>query len=350
MTKISDVCEIINGFPCKRGNYSEDREGNIPIIRIQNMNDTGDNYIYYSGKYDRNCLVEKNTILVSLSGTIKVYLWNREKALLNQRIVKVLPGEKMIHKYIYYLLISQINNLKRKGKTSIINNVSVNDLKNISVKEISLEEQQKVVNELDKINECIENRKKVLEDYNKLVDSKFYELFGDVTRNSKDLPLKKWNEVLTIKNGRNQKQVESEEGEYPIYGSGGIIGYANDYICKENTIIIGRKGNINRPLFVKEKFWNVDTAFGLEAGLEILPVYLYKFCDYFNFEQYNKAVTIPSLTKVDLLKIDMPIPKMNEQKKFEDYYNKIESQKALVQKDIEDLEMLLESKIHKYFK
>ena len=51
----------------------------------------------------------------------------------------------------------------------------------------------------------------------------------------------KFSDVLTIINGRNQKQVECENGKYPIYGSGGIMGYANDYICEAETVIIGRK-------------------------------------------------------------------------------------------------------------
>ena len=55
----------------------------------------------------------------------------------------------------------------------------------------------------------------------------------------------RFSDVLTIINGRNQKQVENPNGKYPIYGSGGIMGYADDFICKEKTVVIGRKGNIN---------------------------------------------------------------------------------------------------------
>ena len=86
----------------------------------------------------------------------------------------------------------------------------------------------------------------------------------------------KWSDVLTIINGRNQNAVECEDGEYPIYGSGGVMGKANDYLCPPNCTIIGRKGNINKPIYVETKFWNVDTAFGLSANEEILnPRYLY---------------------------------------------------------------------------
>ena len=105
----------------------------------------------------------------------------------------------------------------------------------------------------------------------------------------------KFSEVLTIVNGRNQKQVVCDDGIYPIYGSGGIMGYANDYICKAETVVIGRKGSINKPIFVETPFWNVDTAFGLCANSEKLnPKYLYYFCEKFDFEKLNTTVTIPS--------------------------------------------------------
>ena len=74
---------------------------------------------------------------------------------------------------------------------------------------------------------------------------------------------KQWKDVLHIISGKNQKAVENPNGKYPIYGSGGIIGYADDYLCEAGTTIVGRKGTINKPIFVDEPFWNIDTAFGV---------------------------------------------------------------------------------------
>jgi len=128
---------------------------------------------------------------------------------------------------------------------------------------------------------------------------------------------RKFFEVLTIINGKNQREVEDSNGEYPIYGSGGIIGYANKFLCPGNTVIIGRKGNINKPIYVDKPFWNVDTAFGLLADEKILlPKYLFYFCQRYNFEQHNKTVTIPSLTKADLLEIVIDVPEIDVQKRI----------------------------------
>ncbi|HHG7952950.1 TPA: restriction endonuclease subunit S [Streptococcus pneumoniae] len=145
-------------------------------------------------------------------------------------------------------------------------------------------------------------------------------MFGDVILNEKEWKVSKWNEILTIRNGKNQKQVEDADGKFPIYGSGGIMGYAKDWIVKKNSVIIGRKGNINKPILVRENFWNVDTAFGLEPVLEkINSEYLFYFCQLYNFEKLNKAVTIPSLTKSDLLNISIPLPPLALQNEFADF-------------------------------
>ena len=157
-------------------------------------------------------------------------------------------------------------------------------------------------------------------------------------------------DVLVIKNGRNQKSVEDPLGPFPIYGSGGIMGYANDYICQANTVIIGRKGNINKPIFVEEPFWNVDTAFGLEAKSDVLlPKYLYYFCCRYDFERLNKAVTIPSLTKADLLKIELDLPSLHAQAAIIDKLVRVEKIISLRRRQIEMLDDLIKARFVEMF-
>ena len=88
-----------------------------------------------------------------------------------------------------------------------------------------------------------------------------------------------------------------ENGLYPIYGSGGLMGYANDYLCEPGTTIIGRKGSINNPLYVDEKFWNVDTAFGLVPTTRL---YFNPFCGVsLSVLLSQLKVTSPSLIVVE---------------------------------------------------
>ena len=130
------------------------------------------------------------------------------------------------------------------------------------------------------------------------------------------MEIKQWKDVLHIVSGKNQKAVESPNGKYPIYGSGGLMGYADDYLCEAGTTIVGRKGTINRPIFVPEPFWNIDTAFGVVPDKELDPKYLYYFCVHFNFMPLDKSTGRPSLAKSDLLKIEMPVPPLPEQERI----------------------------------
>ena len=127
---------------------------------------------------------------------------------------------------------------------------------------------------------------------------------------------KQWKDVLHIVSGKNQKAVENPNGKYPVYGSGGMMGRADDYLCEAGTTIVGRKGTINRPIFVTEPFWNIDTAFGVVPEEGLNPRYLYYFCVHFNFMPLDKSTGRPSLAKRDLLKIEMPVPPLPEQERI----------------------------------
>ena len=129
-------------------------------------------------------------------------------------------------------------------------------------------------------------------------------------------PIRKWNDVLSIISGKNQRTVSDPAGQYPIYGSGGIMGRANDFLCEAGSTIVGRKGTINRPIFVNERFWNVDTAFGVFPGETLHPKFLFYFCQSFNFKALDKSTTIPSLAKRDLLNIEMPVPPLPDQERI----------------------------------
>lgn len=160
---------------------------------------------------------------------------------------------------------------------------------------------------------------------------------------------KHWRDVLNIINGKNQKSVENPLGKYPIFGSGGVIGYANDYLCPENCTIIGRKGNINKPIYAISKFWNVDTAFGLSPSNAIHPRFLFYFCFIYDFEKHNKATTIPSLVKKDLLSIKMPVPPMEVQEQIVAELDKINEVIADCRELLRNLDTLAQSLFYDFF-
>lgn len=81
--------------------------------------------------------------------------------------------------------------------------------------------------------------------------------------------------------------------------------------------MLGRKGTIDKPLLIREKYWNVDTAFGAVPDEKVLHyVYFYWHCKTIDFNVLNKGTTLPSTTKVDLLNLWIKIPSMEEQTRF----------------------------------
>ncbi|HEV2191881.1 restriction endonuclease subunit S, partial [Streptococcus pneumoniae] len=264
--KLGQVATFINGYAFKPQDWSSEGK---EIIRIQNLTKTSKGINYYSGTIDKKYIVEAGDILISWSGTLGVFQWCGRSAVLNQHIFKVVFDKIDIDKsYFKYVVEKGLQDAVKHTHGSTMKHLTKKYFDNIMVSYTNLREQQRIASELDLLSKLILRRQEQLEELNLLVKSRFNEMFGDVILNEKEWKVSKWNEILTIRNGKNQKQVEDADGKFPIYGSGGIMGYAKDWIVKKNSVIIGRKGNINKPILVRENFWNVDTAFGLEPVLE----------------------------------------------------------------------------------
>lgn len=364
MARLGDFFALIrNGANIKQG---LDDSG-YPITRIETIsNRTVDrNKMGYAGINDlskyRDYVLQDGDILMShinsekhLAKTALYQKNDREEVIHGMNLLLLRPNtDCVISKYAFYYFSSQsflrqIPNITKKSVNQA--SFTVSALKELSFPSVPLNEQLKIVGVLEKIDTLIEMRKQQLAKLDELVKARFVEMFGDVITNTQSWETYTWADVLSVKNGRNQKNVENPNGQYPICGSGGVMGYADDYITKENSVIIGRKGNINKPILMREKYWNVDTAFGLEPKPDVLLVdYLYLYCILFDFEILNKAVTIPSLTKADLLKIDMPIPPIDLQNQFAAFVEQVDKSKFAVQKALDESQTLFDSLMQQYF-
>ena len=120
--------------------------------------------------------------------------------------------------------------------------------------------------------------------------------------------------VLSICHGRSQKNVEVTIGKYPILATGGKIGETNTYLYNKPSVLVGRKGTINKPQYIDKPFWTVDTLFYSDIKCDNLPKYLfYKFC-LIDWQKYNEASGVPSLSSKTIESIQIPLPKPAEQK------------------------------------
>lgn len=103
------------------------------------------------------------------------------------------------------------------------------------------------------------------------------------------------------------------EGNIPVYGTGGYMLSVNNYLYNGESICIGRKGTINKPIFLTGKFWTVDTLFYTSNFKSLLPRFGYYLFTTIDWLKYNEASGVPSLSKASIEKIHISLPSLDEQ-------------------------------------
>ena len=139
---------------------------------------------------------------------------------------------------------------------------------------------------------------------------------SDIGTIPEDWEVKKLGEILKVKHGKSQKDVEVIDGKYPILGTGGLMGFTNSYLYNKESVLIGRKGTIDKPRFMNTPFWTVDTLFYTEIDTQILPKFIYYNFLLIDWYSYNEASGVPSLNAKTIEKIELALPPLPEQKRI----------------------------------
>ncbi|MEQ2553743.1 restriction endonuclease subunit S [Lachnospira intestinalis] len=153
-----------------------------------------------------------------------------------------------------------------------------------------------------------------------------------------------FSQLAKIKYGKNQKKVVSEKGTIPIYGTGGLMGYATQFLYDKPSVLIGRKGTIEKVRYIERPFWTVDTLFYTEINENlVLPKYLYYVLSNMDLKQYNEGTTIPSLRTETLNRLEFNIPLIEEQKKILNILKTLEDKIILNEKINNNLEQQVQT-------
>ena len=121
--------------------------------------------------------------------------------------------------------------------------------------------------------------------------------------------------VLKIRNGRDYKHLG--EGSIPVYGSGGIMTYVDTPMYTNPSVLIPRKGSIDKLYYVDTPFWNVDTVFYTEIDTaQVVEKYVYYVLQKEHLEKLNTAGGVPSLTQSVLNEVIIPVPPLPVQEEI----------------------------------
>jgi type I restriction enzyme S subunit len=120
-------------------------------------------------------------------------------------------------------------------------------------------------------------------------------------------------EIITLEYGKNLVGKNRKQGNYPVYGSNGIIGYHNEYLIEGPVIIIGRKGAVGTVHMSVDNCWPIDTTYFIRPLKSISFKFIYFLLQSLNLKNLDRSTTIPGLNRDNVYSLKVALPPTNEQ-------------------------------------
>lgn len=225
--------------------------------------------------------------------------------------------------FYYYFLSSKEQVLASSKQTGTQGNLNTDIVSRLPILLPPLPEQKKIASILTSVDEVIETTQKQIDKLQDLKKATMNELLtkgightefkdSELGRIPKSWEVHKLNDLCSLHYGKSPKEIEDEDGKYPIYGTGGIVGKTNSSLHSGKSIVIGRKGSIDNVSFVKLPFWAIDTTYYVEAKSVGMKWLFYRL-QYEGLKKYNEASGVPSLNRETLYNISIQSPPRSEQ-------------------------------------
>ena len=260
----------------------------------------------------------------------------------NQDVKCIRPKQQLAPLFLFQWLHAKENTIQNKVTATGIGagKLDTADLQNLKLYKPSLEEQTKIATFLSAVDEKISQltqKHQLLREYKQGMMQK---LFSQQVRFKADDGSEfgewdqlKFKDVIKIKYGKDHKKLD--DGDIPVLGTGGVMRYVDSYLYEGESILIGRKGTIDKPRFISGKFWTVDTLFYTEIGEKILPKFAFQQLLLVNWLNLNEATGVPSLNTTSIGNIELKVPCLAEQTKIANVLSAIDQKIEVVSKQIE---------------
>ena len=370
--KLGEVATFLNGYAFKPENWSKH---GLKIIRIQNLTDATASYNCFDGDIDPKYIVRNGDLLISWSATLGAFLWDNDDALLNQHIFKTIFDKSDIDKYyLKYCVISKLEEMAKKSHGVTMRHITKKDFDNTIIPYPSISDQQRIVAELDCLNEMIAVKQEQLKEFDKLAQSIFYDMFG------KGCSQQQW-EYTTIGNISEEVKYGTSSpatpnGRYKYLRMNNMTndGYldlsdlkyidvaANDYekyVVRKGDVLFNRTNS--RELVGKTALFNYDEEM-IIAGYIIRvrlkttadPCFVVRYMNLPEQKDYLRglcrgAIGQANINAKELQAIPIPLPPLALQQQFAEKIQAIEAQKELVKQSIAETQALLDYTMDKYF-
>lgn len=245
------------------------------------------------------------------------------------------------YRYLFYwfLLAGKTGELDQYFTGATIKHMPGQKLKEVVIDKPPLEIQHRIADILSAYDDLIENNQKQIKLLKEAAQRLYKEWFVDLHfpghENTKivDGVPEGWRrgllkELISVNYGKDHKKVP-DDGNIPVYGSGGLMRKCNKSLFFGEAVLIPRKGSLNNIMYVDETFWTVDTMFYATMKQPHTAVFVYFFVKAFDMYSMNIGAAVPSMTTKILDAMDVVIPDKETLEKFDKYakvyFNKIKT-------------------------
>lgn len=163
-----------------------------------------------------------------------------------------------------------------------------------------------------------------------------------------DWEQRKLSDILKVNSGKDYKHLE--QGDIPVYGTGGYMLSVNESLSNIDAIGIGRKGTIDKPQYLKAPFWTVDTLFYLTALDKHSILFLYYLMQLMPWKKFDESTGVPSLSKTTIDNINGYVPSNpKEEELISALFNQLDKSITLHQCKLEKLKLNKSALLQKLF-
>ena len=376
MARLGDIFTISSGGTPSKNESSYYDDGIIPWIKTGDLKEkyisNEVEHITEEGLNNSSAkLFPKDTVLVAMYGaTIGACSILSYEASTNQACAAFLPNENVIPEYLYYFLCSHKEKFIKDGVGGAQPNISAGYLKNVKFELIPLDEQQKIIDNLNEVDDLISLRKQQLTKLDELVKSRFIEMFGDQDTNPLGWKQCTIGECCTLKSGTTlSAEVENEGGSVPYVKVGDMnfpgneryITTSSRYVTEETagkglfevgSIIFPKRGGAigtNKKRMTKLLICADLNVMGVLSNGELLPEYLFSYFDLIDLGELSDGSSVPQINNKNIAPLVICIPPMELQQQFAAFVEQIDKSKLEIQKSLQQLETLKKALMQKYF-
>lgn len=332
---------ILSGFPFKSELF--DPIDGFPVIRIRDIT-SGTTETFYKGDYDPDYIINKGDLLVGMDGDFTIRWWDGAPALLNQRCCSIKERPTMLRRFLYYLLPLELNVINDLTYFTTVKHLSSSDILNSSFAIPTLNEQSTIVNFLDQktsiIDDLIQKKLRKIEllkehrtsiinhavtkGLNSVVRTKVsgVEWIGEIPE---QWDVKKIKFIGNVFSGDSiSSELITEDGNYPVYGGNGVLGYYSDCNFTKEILSIGRVGEkCGNVHLINQPVWINDNSLVLELVDDTAELkYLFYTLIIRDLNKLRNQNTQPLITGSLVKNEYIPFPAKTEQHQIVEYLDK----------------------------